>query len=141
MDGHVAIVPFLHTPGFIKAETSPGNPWPDISSCTGLRLRVRTPDNYSGYRISFGHQHPPHGFPFSYGYKTDLHLSGTNAVEEIILNFNEFFYDWDPATGDQRTTCAENPENCPSVEAEALQDIYILRSERRVSTEMLIWRG
>lgn len=122
MDGHVAIVPFLHAPGFIKAETSAGEAWPDISSCSGLRLRVKAPGDYTGYRVSFGHQHPPNGFPYSYGYKTDLHLSGLNEMEDIVLNFNEFSYDWDAATGDQKTTCAENPDNCPSTEA--LQDIY-----------------
>jgi len=122
MDGKVEIVPFLQAPGFIKAETSPGEKWPDISSCTGLRLHVRGDGNYTGYRVSFGRQHPPDGFPYSYGYKTDLHLSGSTEMENIVLNFDEFSYDWDAATGDQKTTCAENTDNCPSIEA--LQDIF-----------------
>lgn len=126
MDGHVAIVPFLKAPGFIKAETTAGETWPDISSCTGLRLSVRTTDEYTGYRVSFGHQKPPNGFPYSYGYKTDLHVpSGSSTdteMEDVVLNFKSFSYDWDAATGDQKTTCAENSDNCPS--EEALQDIY-----------------
>jgi len=126
MQGHVAIVPFLQAPGFIKAETSPGEAWPDISSCTGMRIHARARGgNYTGYRVSFGRQHPPNGFPYSYGYKTDLHLSGaatTTEMEDVLLDFRDFSLDWDEATGDQRTTCAENPDNCPSTEA--LQNIY-----------------
>lgn len=38
MDGHVAIVPSLKAPGFIKVETSTGEYGP-IFHCTGLRLK------------------------------------------------------------------------------------------------------
>jgi len=121
MQGHVAIVPFLRAPGFIKAETRKGEDWPDLTSCTGLRIVCRsdTPE-YEGFRFSFGHDKPPHRFPYSYGYKARFEApSESGAVE---FKFTDFSYDWDPGTGDQVTTCAENPDNCPK--EDTLKNIY-----------------
>ena len=57
--GNCAIVPFLNAPGFITVQTggfgqsSEGN-FPDVSSCTGLKMIVRSHVDYDGYRVSFG---------------------------------------------------------------------------------------
>ena len=119
MNGNVAIVPFLQGPGFIKAETSTRGettPWPDVSTCTGIGLTVRSQTEYDGYRISFGKNKPPGGFRYIYGYKADFFppVSST-TFGDVEIPFTDFSYDWDPATGDQITTCSENSSNCPDV--------------------------
>jgi len=125
MDGNVAIVPFLQGPGFVKAETDvPGDtPWPDISTCTGMKLTVRSQTEYDGYRISFGKNKPPGSFPFIYGYKADF-FPPVSSTEfgDVEIPFTDFSYDWDPATGDQITTCYENSSNCP--DDATLKDLY-----------------
>jgi len=121
MSGVVKIVPFLKAPGFIKVETTEAK-YPDISSCKGLRIRASTRGDYSGYRVSFGHEHPPNAFPYSYGYKTNLVFSQSDEMEDIEFIWEDFSDDWDEATGDQRTTCQENADYCPSLDA--LKDIY-----------------
>jgi len=123
MDGHVANVPFLNAPGFIKAETSTNGAgeWPDISSCRSLKFNLMTSKNYTGYRVSFGKNKPPDSFPYIYGYKADIQVP-LNSFEDVEIDFNDFSYDWDPKTGDQITTCAQNPSNCPN--RETLQNLY-----------------
>merc|ERR1712176_1116194 len=122
MEGYVAIVPFLQGPGFIQAETTPYDaPWPDISSCTSLKLNVMSGTDYDGYRVSFGKNKPPDAFPFIYGYKADMFPPAGEAVE-IVIPFNDFSYDWDPATGNQITTCEQDSSNCP--DEATLKDLY-----------------
>ena len=125
MNGKVAIVPFLQGPGFIKAETEAGEAWPDISSCTSMKLTARGLTDYDGYRISFGKNKPPGGFMFIYGYKADFFLpqvSTSSEFVDIVIPFTSFSYDWDPATGDQITTCSEDESNCPDIDT--LKDLY-----------------
>ena len=108
-------MPFLHAPGFIQARTvDRSTPFPDVSQCTGLQLRVRTTITppYTGFRFSFGNAHAPGGKLFAYGYKTDLR--GV-ALEwsDIVLPFSAFTDFWDDATGDPIKTCQEDPQYCP----------------------------
>jgi len=139
--GRVELVSFLKAPGFIKAETAPtkGTTWPDVSTCDGLQLVVNssTP-SYAGFRVSFGHKRPPGAFPYSYGFKTDLHLGSTDAnadadtdnnnnnnndtFRQYQLPFDHFTDNWDAGTGDAKVTCAENPEFCPDTASK--QDLY-----------------
>jgi len=112
--GSVEIVSFLKAPGFIKAETTKGESWPDASSCEGLRftLRSSTP-NYKGFRVSFGSKRPPDAFPYTYGFKSNMHLDDSKDFQTIRLPFDEFTDKWDAGTGDAVVTCAENKEYCP----------------------------
>ena len=122
-EGIVRIVPFLKAPGFIKAETKAPSSFPDVSSCQGLQLVFDASSEqleYSGYRVSFGHNRPPDAFPFTYGYKADLKLdpSSQKVGEDIVaqLPFDSFTYKWDAGTGDARVTCEEDITCCPDEE-------------------------
>merc|ERR1712017_49867 len=98
-DGKVVDVPFLKAPGFIKVDAR-GN-FPDVSSCSALVINAHASSNYTGYRVSFGTAHVPGG-AYAYGYKA---------------HFND-------ATGDLKTTCAQNKEYCP--DADTLKDMRTL---------------
>merc|ERR1740129_389806 len=84
-------------------------------------MTVMSSVEYDGYRISFGKNKPPNSFPYSYGYKADFFPS-VGSFSDVEIPFTDFSYDWDPATGDQITTCADNPSNCP--DEATLQDLY-----------------
>jgi len=116
--GSVEIVSFLNAPGFIKAETSKGESWPDASSCEGIQLSLKssTPA-YKGFRVSFGNKRPKGAFPYTYGFKTDLVLdSTTKDFQTVKLPFDHFTDKWDAGSGDAVVTCAENNEFCPQQE-------------------------
>jgi hypothetical protein len=112
--GSVEIVSFLDAPGFIKAETTKGESWPDASSCEGFEfsLRSSTPE-YEGFRVSFGSKRPPDAFPYIYGFKADLKLSPEIGFQTVRLPFDHFTDKWDAGTGNAVVTCAENKEYCP----------------------------
>ena len=114
--GSVEIVSFLNAPGFIKAETTKGESWSDVSSCEGLQfsLRSSTP-SYEGFRVSFGNKRPPDAFPYSYGFKANMKLDAgdASAFQTVQLPFDQFTDKWDAGTGDAIVTCAENKEYCP----------------------------
>lgn len=113
--GSVEIVSFLNAPGFIKAETTKGESWPDASSCKGLQLTLKssTP-SYEGFRVSFGSKRPPDAFPYTYGFKTNMALDASNTgFQTVQLPFNEFTDKWDAGTGDAVVTCAEDKQYCP----------------------------
>mmetsp|Transcript_6518 Transcript_6518/g.15493 ORF Transcript_6518/g.15493 Transcript_6518/m.15493 type:complete len:563 (+) Transcript_6518:54-1742(+) len=121
--GSVEIVPFLKAPGFIKAETTKGESWPDVSSCDGLRFVVKsTTPSYQGFKVSFGQKRPPDAFPYTYGFKSDMALpeketndDGTDddGFVSVKLPFDNFTDKWDAGTGNAVVTCAENKEYCP----------------------------
>jgi len=125
--GHVAIVPFLQAPGFIKAETSTeGEEWPDISSCVGLEVTLQSYTEYNGLRLSFGKNHPDDAMPYTYGYKADLKLpseSSGSIVSVIQIPFTNFTNKWDASTGNAVITCQENKELCPDHETLS-QNLY-----------------
>jgi Complex I intermediate-associated protein 30 (CIA30) len=123
--GHVVDVPFLHGPGFIKIETAnnDGN-WPDISHCQGLQVLARSKSDYQGYKLSFGHDRPPHAFRYIYGYKANLPVpssigdeSSSSEMTTIQVPFDQFSDDWDPATGNALASCRDDPNYCPSASA------------------------
>lgn len=137
MHGRVEIVPFLQAPGFIKAETTKGESWPDVSSCDGgLQFVVKssTPD-YQGFRVSFGKKRPPNAFPYIYGFKSNLVLlkndtnnrrmaaeGGGSGFQTVTIPFDHFTNNWDPGTGDAVITCSQNADFCP--DATTKQDLY-----------------
>ncbi|KAL7563911.1 hypothetical protein ACA910_008043 [Epithemia clementina (nom. ined.)] len=127
--GRVKIVPFLGAPGFIKAETKANSLFPDISSCQGLQFNLLPTSryDYSGYRVSFGHNRPPHAFRYIYGYKANLDLtqivhaspSSSNeaeSVDSVRIPFTSFTDNWDAGTGDAIVTCQEDSQFCPDQE-------------------------
>jgi len=117
--GNCAIVPFLKAPGFITVQTggygqsSEGN-FPDVSSCTGLKMVVRSKVDYDGYRVSFGKKRSgEHGM----GYKAPaIELSTSEKFEEVVLPFEQFSLKWDEGTGDVITMCSDDESVCPDVE-------------------------
>jgi len=131
-NGKVEIVSFLNAPGFIKAETETlyddDEPWPDVSTCEGLQLIVKssTSPSYKGFRVSFGNARPPDAMHYTYGYKTDLHLqeddNNDNKFQQVKLPFEEFTDNWNAGTGDAVVTCAENKEFCPDIASK--KDLY-----------------
>lgn len=113
-DGEVVDVPFLRAPGFIKATTVDSEPFPDISSCTGIDLVVKGAGDYSGYRFSFGTAKAPGGKFFASGYKSHFSVAPGQfeTVSIPIRNFTDF---WDDATGEPVKTCQDSKEYCPDV--------------------------
>ena len=124
MDGTVRDVPSLQAPGFIKA-VARGH-FNDVSdSISGdliLNVRSSTPE-YSGFRVSFaaGALSPDYAcaggstIPFTGGcYKRKFTVPSGSEFVEIRLPFNTFSDHWSPYTGDQITTCAEDPSVCPT---------------------------
>lgn len=117
--GKCAIVPFLKAPGFITMVTGGffsvrKEIFPDVTSCTGLSLQVKSNVDYDGYRISFGKERVPGGRHAS-GYKAGPLLDiPTNDFGEIYLPFDQFSSKWDEATGDITVSCEEDSRYCPS---------------------------
>jgi Complex I intermediate-associated protein 30 (CIA30) len=111
-EGKVAIVPFLQAPGFITMRAS-GGEYPDISSCTSLKLVLMAVREYHGYRISFGTIRLPNAHHAT-GYKANFEAP-IDTFDEVIIPFTDFSSHWDDATGDQIVTCTEDAEYCPDV--------------------------
>lgn len=120
-EGEVAIVPFLHAPGFIQMLTSRGETgtYPDVSSCTSLRMNLMADLAYDGYRVSFGTVHLPEGH-HAYGYKADF-AAPVGAYADVVIPFTAFSAKWNEGTGDQEVSCAENAAYCP--DAATLQNM------------------
>lgn len=114
-DGKVVDVPFLQAPGFITMETNGGS-YPDVSSCTSLKMTLRASEEYSGYRVSFGNVHVPGG-RFAFGYKADFIPPVGDDFGEVVIPFTDFSAKWDDATGDQIATCHDEPKYCPTVKS------------------------
>lgn len=114
-DGEVNDVPFLHAPGFIKADTVDEAAFPDVSSCTGLKLMVRSSVDYKGYRVSIGRARAPHGKRFAYGFKAHFEAPVGQDFAEVLLPFNSFTDYWDDATGEPIKTCQDDPSYCPDM--------------------------
>ena len=127
MDGDVVNVPFLKAPGFIKASTVDElTAFPDVSHCGAIKITARAASGYTGYRFSFGNEHPPGGKTFSYGFKShfDAPNDAGNGFQDVVLPFRNFTDLWDDATGDPIKTCAQDPRYCP--DAKALKNLVTL---------------
>lgn len=122
-EGNVVDVPFLREPGFITMRTQDGF-FPDVSSCSGLKVRAKSPEIYGGYRISFGDRHVP-GNRHAYGYKADLIPAFGDEMGEVVIPFHDFTVRWSDETGEAIETCMQNPDYCP--------DLETLRNMRTVS--------
>ena len=134
INGTVKDVPSLQAPGFIKA--SAGGRFQDVSQYIGgdliLMVRSSTPE-YKGFRVSFvGNTWVPFHpcgsdwEPLSGNcFKARFDVPAGDQFSEVRIPFNMFSEKWDPATGDQEVTCAEDPSVCPT--AKALE--YIERIE------------
>lgn len=114
-DGEVVDVPFLQAPGFITMETKRGL-YPDVSSCSGLKLSLRASEEYHGYRFSFGNVHVPGG-RFAFGYKANFSPPVGDDLGEVEIPFTDFSAKWDDATGDQIVTCEEDSKYCPTIKS------------------------
>ena len=110
-DGQVVDVPFLHAPGFITMETR-GGIYPDVSSCQGLLVKMRTTHPYDGYRVSFGNVHVPGG-RFAYGYKANFDAP-LDVFHQVYIPFGDFTAKWDDATGDGIVSCQQDVQYCPT---------------------------
>jgi uncharacterized surface protein with fasciclin (FAS1) repeats len=110
-DGTCKIVPSLGAPGFIKAETSKTT-LPDVSSCTGLALTVKSSNDYDGFRFSFGTKRSDCGKFFATGHKANF-KAPKGEFSAVQIPFTEFTDCWDDGTGDAIKTCAEDAKYCP----------------------------
>ncbi|CAK8998735.1 Hypothetical protein SCF082_LOCUS5756 [Durusdinium trenchii] len=125
-DGEVLDVPSLKAPGFIKAAAD--GHFPDASATAHgglvLKLRSSTP-NYEGFRVSFasGTSSPSYAcagggsIPLSRGCfkaKFQVPSAGNSSFAEVLLPWSAFSDKWSPATGEQTSTCAEDPSVCVS---------------------------
>lgn len=112
--GTCAIVPFLKAPGFIKVESTPGESWPDVSSCEGIQITAKASTDYSGYRVSFGKNSPEGAMPYTHGYKTDMSLGkDTTQFSTMSFPFGTFTDYWDAGTGNAVVKCEDDNQYCP----------------------------
>jgi len=118
-DGTCKIVPSLNAPGFIKAETSKTT-LPDVSSCSGLALTVKSSNDYDGFRFSFGSKRSDCGKFFATGHKANF-KAPKGEFSSVQIPFTDFTNCWDDATGDAIKTCAEDSKYCP--DADTLSDM------------------
>lgn len=110
-DGTCKIVPFLSAPGFIKAN-SDSTTLPDVRSCSGLALTVKSSNDYSGFRFSFGKSRADCGKFFAIGHKANF-KAPVGEFGTVNLPFTDFTDCWDDGTGDAIKTCADDSKYCP----------------------------
>ena len=95
-----------------------GSWFPDLRSCDGLRLRVRSDGEYGGYRLSFGTNFAG-TMPYAHGYKAPFSVPSAQdggdggEFRDVELKFTEFSDNWDPRTGDVVVACAADQQFCP----------------------------
>ena len=81
------------------------------------------PERYNGFRVSFGVDHPPNSFRYMRGYKANF-KAPIGSYGDVIIPFNEFTDNWDPATGDAKVKCVDDSQFCPTLTA--LKDLQRL---------------
>lgn len=134
LDGEVKDVPSLSAPGFVTAGALGKFPDASASIDGGLVLKVRSNTaDYTGFRISFaaGAMSPSYscagggGLPGSRGcFKADFSVAEGADFAEVFVPFNSFTDKWDSATGKPTTTCADDPDVCPT--ADKLKNIQYI---------------
>eukprot|EP00931_Biecheleriopsis_adriatica_P006078 TRINITY_DN107536_c0_g1_i1.p1 TRINITY_DN107536_c0_g1~~TRINITY_DN107536_c0_g1_i1.p1 ORF type:complete len:256 (+),score=68.75 TRINITY_DN107536_c0_g1_i1:82-768(+) len=125
--GEVVNVPKLKAPGFIATQSEVGK-FPDASSAYGgeliLSVRSSTPE-YTGFKVTFNSGSPSAKYscagggqlPLSRGcFKASFSVPAGDAFSEVRVPFTSFSDLWDPATGEQKKTCAEDSSVCPTAE-------------------------
>ena len=123
-NGTVKDVPSLSAPGFLSAYAD--GHFNDVSNAISgelvLKVQSSTPE-YTGFRGSFaaGTLSPMYScagggtIPFSGGcFKAKFSVPAGDDFVEVHLPFSSFSDHWDPKTGDQITTCAEDSGVCPT---------------------------
>merc|ERR1719159_2202571 len=110
-DGTCKIVPSLGAPGFIKAATSKTT-LPDVSSCSGLALTVKSNNDYDGFRFSFGTKRADCGKFFATGHKANF-KAPKGEFGTVQIPFTDFTDCWDDGTCDAIKTCADDAKYCP----------------------------
>jgi hypothetical protein len=97
--GEVKIVPSLSAPGFCNFETQ--NPlaskFNDASPYTHLEIRIRSFEQYSGYKVSFAADTLNPQFK---SFKAPFNVTGDGNWYTVAIPFSEFSNDWSPYTGD-----------------------------------------
>jgi len=109
--GEVKIVPSLNAPGFVSAQTRAGD-YPDLRSCDGIALNVKSDNDYSGFHVSIGMNYAG-TFRYAHGYKTAFNAPPAGQFGEVLVPFTQFSDNWDPKTGDQIVTCEDDEKYCP----------------------------
>merc|ERR1719231_360640 len=110
-DGTCAIVPSLNAPGFIKVSSSKTT-LPDVTSCSGLALTVKSSNDYNGFRFSFGNKPADCGKFFATGHKANFQAP-KGKFGTVQIPFTDFTDCWDDGTGDAIKTCADDSKYCP----------------------------
>lgn len=106
-------MPSLAAPGFVSVRTTDrGGYFPDLQSCEGVKLRVRSQTPYAGFRLSFGNNFAG-SMRFAHGYHARFEVAFQDVFLDVVLAFSEFSDNWDPRTGDIIVTCQENEQYCP----------------------------
>ena len=76
--------------------------FPDVSTCDGITINIRSRTQYNGYYISFGTDRVPGG-GHAMGYKSPLFQDGKVPFGldfvDVIIPFNEFSSNWDEGSG------------------------------------------
>jgi len=111
MDGSCNIIPALNAPGFIKAN-SDKTTLPDVRSCSGLALTVKSSNAYDGFRFSFGSKRADCGKFFATGHKANF-KAPQGEFATVQIPFTDFTDCWDDSTGDAIKTCADDAKYCP----------------------------
>jgi hypothetical protein len=128
-NGTVEIVPQLKAPGFCNAETKlTFKKFADVSSYSHLMLKVRTPKDFKGFKVSFAANTLNPQFD---SFKANYDVPVGSDWSYVAIPFNSFSNDWSPYTGDcdtkdptgkQHVCCSsDHPEVCPT--AKNLRDI------------------
>ena len=115
-EGEVKDVPFLKAPGFIAVRNTSGGSFPDLRTCEGLSLNIKSSNEYTGFRVSFGTKVVPGNFPYAMGFKTHFDPPPAGTFGEVVLPFESFTDNWDAKTGDPIVTCQDDAEYCPDDE-------------------------
>ena len=111
--GTCAIVDSLNAPGFVTLQTGrrEAEHFPDVSSCSGLMLSMRSNVDYDGYRVSFGTRRD--GMRHGMGFKAPALNNVSREFTEVIVPFSVFSLNWDEGTGDIITPCNDESSFCP----------------------------
>ena len=123
-NGTVKDVPSLSAPGFLSAYAR--GQFNDASTTISgdLVLKVRSSTaSYTGFRVSFaaGTLSPLYACsnggqaPLSNGcFKSRFEVPPGDEFVEVRVPFSSFSDHWNPATGDQTISCADDSSVCPT---------------------------
>eukprot|EP00525_Craspedostauros_australis_P000733 CAMPEP_0198113498 /NCGR_PEP_ID=MMETSP1442-20131203/5152_1 /TAXON_ID= /ORGANISM="Craspedostauros australis, Strain CCMP3328" /LENGTH=213 /DNA_ID=CAMNT_0043770611 /DNA_START=235 /DNA_END=876 /DNA_ORIENTATION=- len=115
-NGKVTQHPFLNGPGFVKMRTTDTIPFPDISACEGLTIKINAFVAFDKYYVAFGDEMPSNDssspIPMEWRGRME-NVPMTGQPEELTLPLNDFSNYWDYGNGDIIATCQEDHSVCP----------------------------